>query len=129
MSKSSRFRGPMEKQHGKRAQALLKSAVQHLYHNYISLAKQLSWKINFLLTSQILGLFASILTAKDKYRVLNRVNLTILVEIQLSLKQNTFSLIFSSFMKSSLNFEHFEENDEPHRFCISKITDSEIIVR
>ena len=34
MSKMSRFRGPFEKQHGKRAQALLKSASQHLYHIY-----------------------------------------------------------------------------------------------
>ena len=32
MSKKSRFREPFDKQHGKRAQALLKSASQHLYH-------------------------------------------------------------------------------------------------
>ena len=31
MSKKSRLRGPFDKQHGKRAQALLKSASQHLY--------------------------------------------------------------------------------------------------
>ena len=32
MSEKSNFRGPIDKQHGKRGQALLKSAPQHLYH-------------------------------------------------------------------------------------------------
>ena len=32
MPKKSRFRGAFEKQHGKRAQALLKSVSYHLYH-------------------------------------------------------------------------------------------------
>ena len=32
MSKEPRFREPFHKQHGKRAEALLKSASQHLYH-------------------------------------------------------------------------------------------------
>ena len=32
MSKRSRFRGPFAKQHDKRAQALLKSLSQQLYH-------------------------------------------------------------------------------------------------
>ena len=32
MSKKSRFRGPFDKQHGERAQTLLKSASHHLYH-------------------------------------------------------------------------------------------------
>ena len=75
------------------------------------------------------NLFACILAAKDKYPVVNRVNLTKPVEMQLSLKQKSFSEVFSSFMKSSLNSEHFEEKDKPHRFCISEFTDSEIIVR
>ena len=32
MPKSSRFRGPFDKQHGKGGQALLKSDPNHLYH-------------------------------------------------------------------------------------------------
>ena len=32
MSERSPFRGPFNKQHGKRAQAMLKSASQHFYH-------------------------------------------------------------------------------------------------
>ena len=34
MSKKSRFKGSFGKQHGKRAQTLLKFAWQHLYHIY-----------------------------------------------------------------------------------------------
>ena len=34
MSKKSCFRGPIDKQHGKQAQTLLKSAPQDLYHIY-----------------------------------------------------------------------------------------------
>ena len=129
MSKKSHFRQPIDKQHGKQTQTLLKSALQHLYHIYWSLGKELSWKKYLLLACQILGLFACILAEKGKYRVLNRVKLTILVEMQLSQTQKTFSRIFSSFIKFRLNFEHFEAKDEPHRFCISEITDSEIVVR
>ena len=34
MSKKTRFKGSFEKQHGKRAQTLLKFALQNLYHIY-----------------------------------------------------------------------------------------------
>ena len=32
MSKKSRFKGPIDKQHGKRVQTLLRSEPQHRYH-------------------------------------------------------------------------------------------------
>ena len=57
-------------------------------------AGQLSLKRYLLLTCQILGLFATILAANDKYPVLNRVNLTIPGEMQLSQKQKIFSRFF-----------------------------------
>ena len=44
MSKKSNFRGPIAMEHGKRAQKLLKSAPQHLFHIYWSLPRQLNWK-------------------------------------------------------------------------------------
>ena len=34
--------------------------------------------------------------------------------MELSKKQKTFSLFFASFMKSSLNLEHFQKKDHPH---------------
>ena len=48
--------------------------------------------------------------------------------MQLSQKQKNFSQVFSLFLNSSLNFEHFETKDDPQRFCISEITDSEIVI-
>ena len=34
MSKKSRFKGPFDRQHGKRVQTVLQSAQQHCYHIY-----------------------------------------------------------------------------------------------
>ena len=49
--------------------------------------------------------------------------------MQLSQKQKTFSESFPAFSKSSLNFQDFDKKDDPHRFLISQITDSENVVR
>ena len=86
MSKKSRFRGPFDKQHGKRAQALVKSASQQLYHIHRSLPTKLSWKKSLLLTCKILGQLVNTLAADDKYLLLYRDNLTIPIEMQLSKK-------------------------------------------
>ena len=74
---------------------------------------------------KILSLFVNTLTADDKYSLLNRDNLTQSIQTLLSQKQKTFSQIFSSFLKSTLHFEHFQEKDDPHSQCISEITVSE----
>ena len=129
MSKKSRFRGLLNKPHGKPAKPLSKSAWEHLYHIHWSLPSKLSWKKSLFLTCQILGLLVNTLAADEKYPVLNRDNLTIPIQMQLSQKQKTFSQFFAAFLKSTLNFEHFEKKDDPHRFCISEITDSENVVR
>ena len=129
MSKKSRFRGSFDKQHGKRAQELLKSASQHIYQISGGLSRQLSLKRSLLLTCQILGLLVNTLAADEKYPVLNRDNLTIPIQMQLSQKQKTFSQFFAAFLKSTLNFKHFESKDDPHRFCIFEVTDSENVVR
>ena len=49
--------------------------------------------------------------------------------MQLSQKQKTFSQLFALFLKSRLNFRHFETKDDPHRFCILEVTDSKNVVR
>ena len=90
MSKKSRFRESFEKQHGKRAQPLLKCASQHLYHIYWSVPRQLSWKKCLLVTCQILELLVKTLAANDKYLVLNRHNLTRPIQMHLSRKENLF---------------------------------------
>ena len=130
MHKKSRFRGPFDKQHGKRAQALLKSTSHHVYHIHWLLPRQLICKKSLLLKCQILGLVVNTLAADEKYPVLNRDNLTIPIQMQLSHTQkNTISEFFGEFLKSRLNFKHFEKKDDPYRFCIFELADSENVVR
>ena len=78
-----------------------------------------------LLRCKILRLFVNTLTADDKYSLLNRGNLTEAIEIPLAQKEKTFSGFFSSFLKSRLNFEHFQKKDDPDSRCISEIAVSE----
>ena len=53
------------------------------------------------------------MTADDKYSLLNRDNLTQPIPTQLSQKQKAFSECFLPFSKSTLNFEHFQKQDDP----------------
>ena len=129
MPKKSRFRGPFGKQHGKRVQALLKSPWNHLYHIHWPLPSQLTYKKSLLFTCQILGLLVNTLAADEKYRVLNRENLTIPIQMQLSHKQKTFSQFFATFLKSRLNLKHFQKRDDPHSFCSSEVTYSKNVAR
>ena len=57
---------------------------------------------------KIVGLFVNTLTADDKYSLLNNHNLTQPIQMQLSQKQKTFSQLFFAFLKSMLNFAHFQ---------------------
>ena len=125
MPKKVRFKGSFKKQHAKCAQTLLKCQGQLLYHIYWSLLKQLSNKKSLLLRCKISRLFINTLSANGKYSLFNRDNLTEPIQMQLSRKQKTFSEFFSAFLKSSLNFEHFQKKDDSHSWGISKITESE----
>ena len=78
-----------------------------------------------LVLCKILRLFVNTLTADDKYSLLNRGNLTEPIQILLSQKQNIFSEVLSPFLKSMLNFEHFQQKYDPHSRCISEIAVSE----
>ena len=90
MSKKSRFRGCFDKQYGKRAQTLLKSASQHLYRIHWSLARKLCSKKSLLLICQILGPLVKTLAVHEKYPVYNGEYLMIPVQMQLSQKQKIF---------------------------------------
>ena len=124
MSEKSSFRGPFNKQHGKRAQTLLQSWPRHLYHIYWSLWKKFNWKKSILVLCKILRLFVNTLIADDKSSLVNRDNFSQPIQILLIQKQNTFSQFFSAFLKSKLNFEHFSQKDDPNTRCIFEITDS-----
>ena len=65
------------------------------------------------------------LTDDEKYSFLYRDNLTQPIQILLSQKRKIFSQFFSTFSKSTLNFEHFQQKDHPHTRIISQITVSE----
>ena len=57
-------------------------------------------------------MFVNILTVDDKSSsLLNRDNLRQLTQMQLSLKQKTFSQFVSAFLKSGFSFEFFKKND------------------
>ena len=59
-------------------------------------------------------MFPNTLSADCKNSVLDRDNLTQPIQMLLSRKQKTFSPFFSSFLKSTLNLEHFQKKDDPH---------------
>ena len=124
MSKKSHFKGSFGKQHGKRAQTLLKFAWQNLYHIYWSLWRQLTFKKFLLMICKISRLFPNTVSADGKYSLFNKDNLTQPIQIELSRKQKTFSEYFSAFLKFNLKFEHIKKKDDPHSWCISEITDT-----
>ena len=126
MPKKSRFKGSFKKQHGKCTQTLLKCQGQLLYHIYWSLLRQLSYKKSLLVICKISRLFINTLSADCKYSLFNRDNLARPIQMRVSRKQKTFSDFFSAFLKSNLNFEHFQQKkDDPHCWCISEFTDPE----
>ena len=49
--------------------------------------------------------------------------------MHLSEKLKIFSEFFAEFLKSRISIKYFEKKDDPHRFCISEITDSRKVVR
>ena len=119
------LRGSFEKQHGKGAQTLLKFERQHLYHIYWSMWTQLIYKRSLLVIWKIFGLFSNTLSADGKYSLLHTDNLTQLIQMNVYRREKSFSEIFRTFLKSSLNLEHFQKEDDPHSQCISEIIDSE----
>ena len=108
MPKKSNFKGSFKKQHAKCAQTLLKCQGQLLYHIYWSLWRQLSYKKSPVVIYKVWGLFINTLSAEGKYSLFNRGNLRQPIQMQWSGKQKTFSRFFTAFLKSRLNFEHFQ---------------------
>ena len=73
------------------------------------MATTLCSKKSLLLTCKMLELLVNTLAINEKYPVLNRDSLRILIQMQLSQKQKNFSEFFLALLKSRLNFEHFEK--------------------
>ena len=75
-----------------------------------------------LVLCKFLRLLVKTLTDDEKYSLLYRENLTQPIRLLISQKRKTFSQFFSAFLKSTLNFEHFQKKDDPHSRCSSQIT-------
>ena len=78
-----------------------------------------------LVLCKILRRLVNTSTDDDKYSLLYKDNLTQPIQILLSEKERSFSHLLSAFLKSTLNFAHFQGKDDPHSRCISQITVSE----
>ena len=78
-----------------------------------------------LVLCKFLRLLVKTLTDDEKYSLLYRENLTQSIQLLLSQKRKSFPQFFSAFLKSTLNFEHFQKKDDPLSRCSSQITVSE----
>ena len=125
MPKKSLFRRSAEKEHGKWVQTLLEFEEQHLYHIYLSLGSQLFYKKSLLVICKISKLLPNKLNADGKYSLWIETMQRNEFRWKYLEKKKLFFQFFSSFLKSSLNLEHFQKKDDPHSLCISEITDSQ----
>ena len=78
-----------------------------------------------LVLCKILGLFVNTFTDVGKYSLLYRDNLTQQIQLLLSRKPKTFSLLSSEILRLTLNFEDFQKKDDLDSRCSSQITVSE----
>ena len=74
---------------------------------------------------KVLKLFVNALTARDKYPLRDRNNLTQPIQMQLFEKEKNLSPFFFAFLKSTWNFKHFPKKEDTHSWWISEIMDSE----
>ena len=103
------------------------SFINQFYQFSSSLFGNFSYKKPFLVICEILRPFFNTLTSDREYFPGNRENLPEPSQIQLSNKLKTFfSELSTSFAKYIFNFEHLEQKDESHSFCVSKSIDCKI---
>ena len=74
-----------------------------------------------LVRSEVLGQFVNTMTAVYYYFRLNLENLQQQIQTEISLKPKTFSGFFIASMKSTLNLEYLEKEDQSHSLSITEI--------
>ena len=129
MCKKRRFTVPFNRQHGKRTQTVFKSKWRHPSDNSWWMPRQLSLTKFLLVICKIFRLFLNTFTADDKYFLLNRDNLTQPIQMQLSVKEKTFSYFFSEVLISRLNFKHFQKKMTLTANVFWKFQTPKIVVR
>ena len=105
---SSCFRTPFARNRLHGPQRLLEPELEHFHRNFQLILKKLSWKTSLLVRCKILGLFGNTLTADLMYSRLIWEKLRQQVQMVLSKKRSSFSLIFFAFLECTQNFDHFE---------------------
>ena len=113
LSKKTYFWGLLEKQHGKRAQTILKSEGQCPYHIYWWPWRQLRRERSLLLIWKILRVVVNTFTANGKYSLLNGDNLMQPIHMQLYRKPKNFSEVFFSIFKIYIKFAKFSKKRWP----------------
>ena len=78
---------------------------------------------------KILRSFVNTLSEDDKYCLLYKDNLLQPLQILLSQKQKTFSEFFFRFLKSTLNFEHFQKKITLIADVFPKLPSPKLVVR
>ena len=129
MSKKSRLRRSFKKQHKKRCTNIVEIwAAASLPYLLINM-KVIIYKKSLLVIWKIFRLFSNTLSAHGKYSLVNKDNLTRLIQMQLSPKQKNFSSFSSTFLKSTLNFEFREKKMTLISEIFPKLPTSENVVR
>ena len=123
MSKRPSFIQRFGSQHGNGSQTLLRSARNHFYTTIPLISGRTSRKRLVLVRSEVLGQFANTSTVHYKYSRYYLENLPRQFQMQIPPKQKTFSGFFIASMKSTLNSEYFEKEDQSHSLSISEIID------
>ena len=77
---------------------------------------------------KILRPFVNTSSEDDKYCLLYKDNLLQPIQILLSQKQKTFSEFFSPFLKSTLNFEHFQKKIKLIADIFPKLPSTKIVI-
>ena len=101
----------------------------NLHHIYRLLPVKLSCKKSLLWICQILGLLVNTLATDEKYLVLNRDNLTVPSQMQLSQEQHFFSEFFAEFLKLRWNFNILKKKMTLTGFVFAKLWVSKNVVR
>ena len=97
---------------GTESQLCLKIGRQHLHNIYWSTGRQFGSKKSLLVICKSWRLFVNTMSAVDTCSLPNTDNLMQHIHMQLSQKLKIFSGFFPEFLKSRLNFEHFQKKDD-----------------
>ena len=84
---------------------------------------------SLLVIQKFLRLFLNTLSANEKYSLLNRDNLGQPIQMKLSQKQITLFQFVFAFLKSSLNFEHFQKKMLLIAVVLSKLQTPKNVVK